>query len=188
MPLTTGEEAVCLLLDRMDELGIEYMVVGSFSSNAYGIARATKDADFVIQTDEELRCQLLDPLPGDFVIDQQVTFETVTGHRRQILKLPKIPYVIELFDLSEEPFDLERFRRRRESVFCGHKIFLPSAEDVIVQKLRWAARAKRPKDLQDAADVMRVQGDLLDWTYITRWCAELDASPALVDARRVASA
>ncbi len=58
MPLTTGEEAVCLLLDRMNDLEIEYMVVGSFSSNAYGIARATKDADFVVQTDEDSRSQL----------------------------------------------------------------------------------------------------------------------------------
>jgi hypothetical protein len=35
------------------------MIVSSFSSNAYGIPRSTKDADFVVQVDEPIRRQLL---------------------------------------------------------------------------------------------------------------------------------
>lgn len=86
-----GEEAVWLLIDRLNEIGADYMIVGSFSSNAYGIARSTKDADFVVRIDEPVRRKLLAGLPADFEIDGQVTFETVTGHRRQILNIPKIP-------------------------------------------------------------------------------------------------
>ncbi len=56
--MKSGEEAVYFLLDRMNEIGVDYMIVGSFSSNAYGIARATKDADFVVQTTEDKRRQL----------------------------------------------------------------------------------------------------------------------------------
>ncbi len=33
----------------MDEQQISYMLVGSFSSNVYGVPRSTRDADFVIQ-------------------------------------------------------------------------------------------------------------------------------------------
>jgi hypothetical protein len=40
------------VLDRvvvvLDELGVEHMLVGAFSAIAYGMARATKDADFVV--------------------------------------------------------------------------------------------------------------------------------------------
>ena len=43
--MKTGEEAVYMLIDRMNEIGIDYMIVGSFSSNAYGLARATKEPD-----------------------------------------------------------------------------------------------------------------------------------------------
>lgn len=46
---------------------------------------------------------------------------------------------------------------------------VPTAEDVIVQKLRWA----RDKDLMDATDVLVVQDpENLDVEYIRRWCRE----------------
>ena len=186
--MKSGEDAVYLLIDRMNEVGIDYMIVGSLSSNAYGIARATKDADFVIQTSEEKRLVLLRSLPSGFVIDEQVTFETVTGHRRQILKLPKIPYVIELFDLSDEPFDRERFARRKATVLAGRAAWLPSPEDVVVQKLRWAFLAKRPQDLIDASNVIQVSGEFLDWVYVEKWCATLNVTATLAEARTLANA
>lgn len=184
--MKTGDEAVYFLLDRMNELGIDYMIVGSFSSNAYGIARATKDADFVIQTTEDKRAALMRSLPKDFQVDDQVTFETITGHRRQILKLPKIPYIIELFDLGGEAFDLERFRRRKSTLLAGRTAWFPAPEDVVVQKLRWASLAKRPQDVIDAANVIQVSGGYLDWFHIEKWCAELGATKALAEAREIA--
>ena len=48
-PTMNGEEAVAELLDTLNDLGLEYLVVGSFSSNRYGAPRATKDADFVLR-------------------------------------------------------------------------------------------------------------------------------------------
>lgn len=182
----TGEEAVLVVIDGLNQAGVDYMIVGSFSSNAYGIARATKDADFVVQTDELKRRAFLKLLPPDFVVDDQVTFETVTGHRRQILKVPVVPYVIELFDLSGEAYDQTRFARRKRSEFSGRPLWLPSPEDVVVQKLRWASLAKRPQDLIDACNVLKVSGDVLDWPYIEKWCEKLEATEALAEARRLA--
>jgi hypothetical protein len=46
--MKSGEEAVGILLDALNKLGFDYMVVGSFSSNRYGVPRATKDAVFVL--------------------------------------------------------------------------------------------------------------------------------------------
>ncbi len=92
-----GEEAVVALLDVLNGAGIPYMMVGSFSSNAYGEPRSTKDADFVVQLDANSRKNILEKLPSDFEIDWQTSFETITGHTRQILKIPSIPFEIELF-------------------------------------------------------------------------------------------
>jgi hypothetical protein len=77
---------------------------------------------------------------------------------------------VELFELFDDPFVLEEFSRRRE-VFVpllDRSTWLPSPEDVVVQKLRWG----RSKDLDDARDVLAVQGtDFLDMAYIQKWCA-----------------
>ena len=99
-----GEEAVYVLLDLLNGAEVSYMMVGSFSSNAYGEARATKDADFVVDLDSTVRQQILEQLPEEFEVDQQVSFETIPGHTRQILKIPSIPFEIELFDISSEAF------------------------------------------------------------------------------------
>lgn len=45
----TSDEAVIAVVDALDSLSIPYMVVGSFSTNLYGLPRSTKDADFVVQ-------------------------------------------------------------------------------------------------------------------------------------------
>ncbi len=178
-----GEEAVVALLDVLNGAGIPYMMVGSFSSNAYGEPRSTKDADFVVQLDANSRKNILEKLPSDFEIDWQTSFETITGHTRQILKIPSIPFEIELFDLSDERFDQSRFSRRLKTSMLGRDVWLPTAEDVVVQKLRWARLGERLKDMLDAQGVIRVRRDRLDWKYIEKWCSELGLTRELTQAR-----
>lgn len=177
-----GEEAVYLLLRLLNEATVPYMLVGSFSSNAYGEARATKDADFVVDLNASTRQQILSQLPDDFKIDWQVSFETITGHTRQILKIPSIPFEIELFDISEEPFDQSRFSRRQQTSMEGHTVWLPTAEDVVIQKLRWAYLGNRDKDMLDAVNVLKVRAGKLDFEYIRKWCAQLDILETLAEA------
>lgn len=76
---------------------------------------------------------------------------------------------MELFELGADPFVVERFSRRRPewSGQLKRQVLLPTEEDVIVQKLRWG----RPKDLEDARDVLAAQTPAkLDMDYINRWC------------------
>jgi hypothetical protein len=42
------EDCFLAVVDTLEELAIPYTIVGSISSSYYGIARPTKDADFVI--------------------------------------------------------------------------------------------------------------------------------------------
>jgi hypothetical protein len=77
--MKTGEDAVAELLDTLNQLSIDYMVVGSFSSNRYGVPRATKDADLVLKIETAERETLFSKLPESFEIDPQVTFEMVNG-------------------------------------------------------------------------------------------------------------
>lgn len=177
-----GEEAVYALLDLFNEAQVPYMLVGSFSSNAYGEARATKDADFVVELDAKSRDLILSRLPAEFEIDRQGSFETITGHTRQILRIPSIPFEIELFDISDEPFDRSRFARRQRTTLEGHTVWLPTAEDVIVQKLRWAKLGKRDKDILDVVSILKIRHEKLDWVYIEDWCATLGILETLREA------
>ncbi len=111
----------------------------------------------------------------DFIFDPKPSFETVTGTFRDKARAAGLPFEIEIFHLSGDAHDQSRFSRRVRVLdeLIGREVWLPSAEDVIVTKLRWAERAKRGKDYEDVRDVTAVQGDAaLDWNYIHRWTAE----------------
>jgi len=82
------------------------------------------------------------------------------------LKIPSIPFEIELFDISSEPFDQSRFHRRQKTSLEGRTVWLPTAEDVIVQKLRWATLGNREKDMLDVVGILKVRRDRLDFTYV----------------------
>lgn len=112
----------------------------------------------------------------------------MTGTWRPIIQVPGIPFAIELFELNRDDHDQSRFSRRRRLTLLARDAWLPTPEDVIVQKLRWCLGGRRSKDFDDAVAVMAVQGKrVLDWPYIEKWCAEHGTLEVLVQARAEAS-
>lgn len=177
-------EATQMMIQALEVLGIPYMLVGSLSSNYYGIPRSTEDADFVIQLSKTPLSAIAAHLQPQLRLDPQMFFETATGTYRNVVQLVGTPFKIELFRLSNDPHDQERFRRRQRVRLPEVETYLPTAEDVIVTKLRWALNANRSKDRDDARDVIAVQGDRLDWQYVYRWCDEHGTRELLDEVRR----
>ena len=165
-------EIVARVLRALNDLHVPYMIVGSLSSNMYGEPRMTKDADVVVQLGDTPLSALLEKLGTDYQIDRQLGFETVTGTTRYHIRHVEDDFLVELFELTSDLHNQQRFERRRETTFGGVKTYVPTAEDVLVQKLRWYRRGKPPKDIQDAENVMEVQVGHLDLAYIRRWCDE----------------
>ena len=176
----SGDDAIVAVIDALEALEIPYMIVGSLSTNLYGIPRSTKDADFVLQVAPQSLFQLAERLGAPFRLDPQGSFETVTMTLRHILKPVGIPFLIELFHLSDDLYDQERFRRRQRKQMLNREVSAPTAEDVIVNKVRWAAQGRRTKDRDDARDVIAVQRDRIDWDYVNSWC-DRHGSRAVLD-------
>lgn len=166
----TSSQIMFHVADVLEQLNINYMLVGSFSSNLYGIPRSTQDADFVVEMGTVDPATIGKLLDSELRLDPQMQFETITGTSRFIVTHTTSAFKVELFLFSDDPFHRERFRRRIRADVLGRLTWVPTAEDVIVQKLRWYARAKRSKDYDDIRDVLNVQKGLLDLTYIRSWC------------------
>jgi hypothetical protein len=160
-------DALVQVIRVLQTLEVPYMIVGAFSSNAYGYPRATKDADIVVQYKEGLLTTLCTSLGADFKFDPQAGFELMTGSSRNILTYVPTKFEIELFRLGDDPHHQDRFARRRRLVLPKLQIeaVIPTAEDVVIQKLRW----QRDKDIADARTVISIQAERLDWSYIKSW-------------------
>jgi hypothetical protein len=166
-------QAVVAVIDALNAAGIPSMLVGSLSSNAYGIPRSTKDADFVVQLGSFRLSELLRFLPAGFRLDSQIGFETITSTTRYRFHCESLslPFTFELFEISEDPHDKVRFANRVQTSYAGSKAFMPRPEDVVITKLRWGLSGEsRRKDIDDVRDVLAVQQGKLDMAYIRQWC------------------
>lgn len=176
----TTNDVMLMVVDALNREKIPAMLVGSFSSNYYGIPRSTEDVDFVIQFESNLTPDFVRILGGQFEPESQLSFETNTGTQKQEFKVKGTEFKLELFRLSDDPFDQQRFKTRQRVTVAGREVWFPRAEDVIVMKLRWF----RAKDKEDVKDVMYVQRDKLDWAYIENWCRQHGSLARLRELRR----
>ena len=175
-------EAVCALLDALAVAGFPHMVTGGLVANAHGIVRSTHDADIVVQMEGGDFAAFARALPEGLHLDPQISFETITGSRRQIVKVSGSLFRIELFFLGVDAHHQERFERRIWKYLpdLERDAWIATAEDMIIQKVRW----NRDKDRDDARNILAVQGDALDFAYIERWCDAHGTRERLEELRR----
>ena len=172
-------EATFAVIDALERRQIEYVLVGGQAAIFYGIGRTTLDADLVVHLQDARLSDVFAELGPPFHFDPQRRFEVFTGKECYEVDIVGTLFKIEFFLLSSDAFDQEAFRRRRRMVMHGHSVALATAEDVLINKLRW----KRSKDLADAEEIMSMQRDDLDWSYIEHWC-DLHGSRQLLEELR----
>ncbi len=179
----TIEQLACAVLDACEIEQVDHMLTGAFAHGLYGIPRSTKDVDVVLSiAGGDPLLKVVKRLAGKVQFEPQVQFDTLTWGKRLVGESTGTPpFKVELFELFDDPFVLAQFNRKRRmsSAQLQRETWLPTPEDVVVQKLRWG----RNKDLDDARDVLAVQGpESLDMAYIEHWCAQHGTLPRLHEA------
>jgi hypothetical protein len=101
----TPEEASLSVFDAMAALDLPYMVVGSLSSNIYGIPRSTKDADLVVEFGTSSPAEFARRLGSGFRLEPQMSFETVTRTMRSEFEVVGEAFKIEVFQVVSDPHD-----------------------------------------------------------------------------------
>ena len=140
----------------LDEAGVAYMLTGSFASAHYGAPRSTQDIDFVIDaTPAQLRT-FVESLPSaEYYADLETALE---ARRREslfnVIDL-KSGWKIDLIFRKSRAFSREEFNRRQPVTLQGLRLYIATAEDVIVAKLEWAKRAQSQRQIEDAVTVLR---------------------------------
>ena len=100
----TIDEATARVLEVLNELDISYVVVGAFAVNYHGIARATRDADFVAVVGYAQMEAIVRRLGQGFRLDPQLSFESATGTTR---------FILHHRDHENKPQHIELFRLER---------------------------------------------------------------------------
>lgn len=164
----------------LDESGINYFIGGSIASSAYGIARATLDVDMIVQLKQIQADILVEKLSSEYYIDAEMITNAIKDkssfniiHLESMLKMA--------FFISQDlAFDLKSFERKTQNNLDESdesiKIYLSSAEDIILSKLNWfnLSNQTSEKQWQDIMGVIKVQKNNLDKEYLKHWAIQLD--------------
>lgn len=158
----------------LDRAGIPYMLTGSFASAHYGAPRSTQDIDLVIEAAAPQLRAFVQNLPEDeYYADVDTALE---AHRREslfnVIDLAT-GWKVDLIVRKSRPFSQQEFSRRELINLHGLRLFVASAEDVILSKLEWAKLAKSQRQIADVAAILQLRSRVLDESYLERWISEL---------------
>ena len=130
------------ILERLEALGIPYMIVGSIAALAHGRARSTQDFDLVVDIDAERAAALVDALPADrFYASKDAALDAVRRSTMFNVIDLKTGWKIGLVPLKRRPFSAQEFRRRQPVELLGVRAYVATIEDVVLAKLEWSKSA-----------------------------------------------
>lgn len=187
----TEEEAFVLdMTSRLEAAGVPYMLTGSVASSSYGQRRQTADADILINPATPGRVVRFVSALGDAFYADANTARTAVRDRRMFNVIGyESAFKADLIVCKAEPYDRQSFDRRvrRPLNVALPEVWMVSAEDSILSKLRWAQETGSTRQQDDVVGVLAVQAGALDETYLDRWADDLGLREDLDRVRAVAA-
>jgi hypothetical protein len=154
---------------------IPYMVTGSVASSIHGIPRSTNDLDVVISPTRDQLFALVQMFTRlRYHVRWEDAEKALKNHDQfNVVDLPN-SWKVDLIVKKPRNFSEAEFNRR-EPIEIGELSFvIAQPEDVLIAKLEWMKISPSKNQMQDAAGIVIVQGENLDWVYIEKWVDTLD--------------
>jgi hypothetical protein len=171
-------EVVERLTDVLDRLGIIYAIGGSMASSAYGEARFTQDADISVQPFDRVAEEFFRLVKDEFYISEEAMHKALHSRGSFNLIHFESSVKIDLFVQGPSQFEQRLLARRRKAKLSdpgSRDLDVVSPEDIILLKLRWfdMTGGTSQRQWDDVLGVLAVQGDALDFEYLTASAREL---------------
>lgn len=162
----TQQEILLDVATRLDDLGIKWMLVGSWACSTWGRPRFTHDVDMLVA----LRADDIDALVTAVRDHYHVTHEMLAdaifrGTPANLIHMEAAEKV-DVWVVGDDEYAVASLARRRRATVSGACVWVSSPEDAILAKLRWLRMAESRQHYEDALGVATVQWDSLDLAYL----------------------
>jgi hypothetical protein len=167
-----------LVASLLEQQQITYVLVGSFASSMHGMYRSTADIDIVADVKSEQVIPLLNALQENFYVDEHAVREAID--RRQSFNAIHFDSVfkVDIFIPKSDEFSrkqIERRELRKVSPDVEQMVYVATAEDTILAKLRWYDSGGRVSNTQwtDVVGIIGACSSRLDLDYLREWAEKL---------------
>ena len=155
-----------------ENLSVNYYVTGGVAASCHGEPRSTLDLDLVVEIERSDIDLLGAALANAGFYVPLTNLENVASGIEGALCVTHQEQCVKADIIISQGTDFDRARMERRELI-DQAFYVCSAEDTILQKLRWAARSQSEKQWRDVQAILRIQGDLLDFGYMKQWADNL---------------
>jgi hypothetical protein len=164
-----------VIVDRLDELQIPYMLVGSVAALVHGRSRTTQDFDVVIDVDAaRLRSLIAALSPDRFYVSEEAAIDALRNRSMFNIVDLESGWKVDIIVRKRRPFSMAEFERRTKLELSGMPVFVATIEDTIIAKLEWSKLAGgSARQLEDVRELVALASTRLDAAYIEQWVNDL---------------
>lgn len=164
----------------LDDMGIRYVVVGSFASSARGTPRATIDADILAEVTLSHVRTLANQLAGEYYADEIAIRRAVLDRSMFNAIHLETMFKVDLY-VSSSGFDEQQLLRRLPEYIkpdSTDPVYVATAEDTVLAKLVWFRKGAEmaEKHWLDVLGILGIQKGQLEVDYLTKWAVTLGIS------------
>ncbi len=182
--LTDWIEVTLKVTESLEELGVPYVICGSFASIIHGIVRTTIDTDLVADLKLSHVKLLVAALESEFFVDEESIIDSINSRTSFNMIHQNTMFKIDVFIPKERPFEHAQLSHRLKIEIAQNPqraAWIASAEDVVLAKLEWFRIGNEVSERQwrDVLGVLKTQSGKLDVTYMRNTASPLGVSDLL---------
>lgn len=157
-------------VDKIDDLGIEYMVTGSYAMSAYGEIRMTRDIDVVLQMTNRDVMSLFNRFKDEYYVSDESIRSAI--ERKSMFNIVSLSHGGKVDCIIQKDTDFARtsFARRYKVTVAGVEFWTTTKEDLIVAKLNWGKDTHSEMQIRDIANLTKQE---YDSDYVDGWIGRL---------------
>jgi predicted nucleotidyltransferase len=180
LPLSVLAQVTSIL----EQQHISYVLVGSFASSIHGMYRSTADIDILADIHTEQIRPLFNILRKTFYVDEHAMRDAVAqGRSFNAIHFDSV-FKVDIFIASTDEFALTQLNRRQLRKISPEKdeaLYVATAEDTVLAKLRWYRAGQEISSTQwnDVLGVLGTSGSSLDLEYLHTWASKLEIADLL---------